>query len=73
MKKKLTIILDENVYDGLHRVVGGGKISHFIEALVKSHVDLNAQYIALAHFEKSDGEASEWLEGVTCDVGRFLE
>ena len=38
MHKKLTITLDENVYHELHSVIGRGKISQFIENLVKPYV-----------------------------------
>ena len=38
MQKKLTITIDEQVYDGLHRVIGPRKISQFIEGLVRPHV-----------------------------------
>ena len=38
MQKKLTIIIGEDVYAGLHRVVGKRKISRFIETLVRPHV-----------------------------------
>jgi len=31
MQKKLTITLDENVYEGLHRVIGRRHISEFTE------------------------------------------
>ena len=47
MQKKLTISIDEQVYHGLHQVIGAGKISKFIEKLVKPHVlvqDLEAAY-----------------------------
>jgi predicted CopG family antitoxin len=47
MHRKLTITLDEEVYMGLHSVIGNGKISQFIENLVKPHVlhtDLMAAY-----------------------------
>lgn len=60
MQKKLTITLDEKVYDGLHRVIGRGKISRFIEGLVRPHVSeatLEASYRELARFEESDDEA----------------
>ncbi|TVQ26515.1 MAG: addiction module antitoxin, partial [Spirochaetaceae bacterium] len=33
MQKKLTLTIDEEVYDGLRRVVGPGKISRFVENL----------------------------------------
>ncbi len=76
MQKKLTITLDEKVYDGLHRVVGRGKISRFIEGLVRPHVhatDLDASYRELAEFEKSNDEALEWVEGVAGDVGDLTD
>jgi hypothetical protein len=38
MQKKLTITLDEAVYDGLHRVIGRRRISRFIEELVRAHI-----------------------------------
>ena len=34
----MTITLDEEVYDALHRVIGRGKISQFIEDLARPHV-----------------------------------
>src|ERR1035437_8664828 len=47
MSKKLTILIEDSVYEGLHRVVGRGSISKFIENLARPHVaqkDLGAQY-----------------------------
>ena len=38
MRKKLTISVDEMVYDGLYKVVGPRRISRFIEDLVRPHV-----------------------------------
>ncbi len=38
MQKKLTITLDEEVYDGLYRVIGPRRISQFIESVVRPHV-----------------------------------
>ena len=76
MQKKLTITLDEKVYDGLHRVIGRGKISHFIEGLVRPHVDgldLEASYRELALDEEGAREALEWIEGVVTDVGGMLD
>src|SRR5438874_12500405 len=35
MQKKLTITLDERVYNGLHTVIGRRRISRFIESLVR--------------------------------------
>jgi len=41
MHKKMTITLDEAVYDGLFRVVGRRKISQFLEDLARPHVLLS--------------------------------
>jgi len=56
--------------------VGRGKITQFIEALVKPHVgdvDLDASYQELAQCEASERQASEWLQGVGSDMGEFLD
>lgn len=71
MHKKLTITVDEQVYDGLHRVVGRQKISHFIETLVRPHVvpeDLTAAYREMAADERREAEAGEWAEATLGDV-----
>jgi hypothetical protein len=38
MKRKLTITVTEDVYAGLHAVVGPGNISQFLEDLARPHV-----------------------------------
>jgi len=71
MQKKLTITLDRRVYDGLHAVVGRGRISQFIESLVRPHVigkDLEAAYREMARDEAREAEALEWSEGTVGDV-----
>lgn len=71
MHKKLTITLDERVYDGLHRVVGRGSISRFIEDLVRPHVlnrDLETAYREMAQEEARESEALEWAEATIGDV-----
>ena len=71
MKKKLTITVDEKVYAGLHRVVGSGKISEFIESLVSPHVlqkDLEAGYREMAADEVREAEAREWAEVTVTDI-----
>ena len=65
MQKKLTITLDETVHDGLHKVIGRGNISQFIETLVRPHVvavDLEAAYRDMARDEAREAEALEWAE-----------
>lgn len=72
MRKKLTITLDERVYNGLHTVIGRRRISPFIESLVRLHVvddDLEASYRELAADEEAANEAFDWAEGLIGDVG----
>ena len=71
MRKKLTITLDEQVYEGLHDVVGRQRISRFIEDLVRPHVlpaDLEAAYKEMAEDEAREREALEWAEATVGDV-----
>jgi predicted CopG family antitoxin len=71
MHKKMTITLDEEVYDALHRVVGRGNISQFIEDLARPHVlkeDLASAYQAMAADTEREREAMEWIEGTIGDV-----
>ena len=71
MQHKLTITLDESVYEGLHRVVGRGNISQFIESLVRPHVlrpDIDAAYREMAQDEVREAEANEWSESLIGEV-----
>ena len=71
MLRKLTITVDEKVYEGLYRVVGRRRISRFIEDLVRPHVlhkDLEAAYEQMAQDEKREAEALEWAEATIGDV-----
>jgi predicted CopG family antitoxin len=71
MQKKLTITLDETVYEGLYKVVGRRHISQFIEDLVRPHVidaDLEAAYRAMAADEEREREALAWSEATLSDV-----
>jgi predicted CopG family antitoxin len=72
MQKKLTITVEEDVYDGLYRVVGPRRISQFIEDLVRPHVvdeDLSSAYADMAADEARESEALEWSEALLPDVG----
>ena len=67
MQKKLTITIDEAVYDGLYRVVGPRRISQFIEKLVRPHVildHLDAAYAEMAADQAREQEALEWSEAL---------
>jgi len=71
MQKKLTITVDEAVYQGLYTVIGRRRISRFIESLVRPHVmaeSLAEAYRAMASDEEREGEAEEWVEGTIGDV-----
>jgi hypothetical protein len=75
MQKKLTITLDERVYEGLHSVVGRRRISRFIESLVRPHVigeDLDAAYRQMASDESREAEALEWAEATPMDVAHGM-
>ena len=71
MQKKLTITVDEEVYEGLHRTIGRRKISGFIQELVRPHVarpDLDSAYADMARDEARETEALEWAEAAFRDV-----
>jgi len=71
MQKKLTITVDERVYDGLHNVVGRRRISQFIESLVRPHVigkDLEVAYEQMAQDEAREAEALEWADATVGDM-----
>ena len=70
MKKKLTITIDEEVYEGLHSRVGRGKISKFVENLVRPHVmrdNLNSAYKQMAKDKAREKVALEWAEATIGD------
>jgi predicted CopG family antitoxin len=71
VQKKLTITIDEQVYEGLHRVVGRRRISHFIETLVRPHLldaGLDEGYRLMAADEEQEAEAHDWIEATIGDV-----
>ena len=71
MQKKLTITIDEQVYEGLHAVIGRRCISRFIEDLVRPYVigqELEAAYKQMAQDEAREAEALEWAEAAMVDA-----
>ena len=71
MTKKLTITVSEEVYKGLHRVVGCGRISRFLEDLARPHVlkrRLAAAYREMAADEGRESKALEWAESTVSDM-----
>ena len=71
MQKKLTITVDEDVYTGLHAIVGRRRISRFLNDLARPHVtrlDLAAGYRTMAADEERERDAEDWAEGLIGDV-----
>ncbi len=71
MQKKLTITIDEQVYEGVHTVIGRRRISRSIEDLVRTYVihqELEAAYKQMAQDEEREAQALEWAEATVGDV-----
>ncbi len=71
MRKKLTVTIDEEVYDGLRKNIGPRKISTFIEQLVRPHVvhpAMESAYAEMARDKKREKEALEWAEVTFKDI-----
>lgn len=78
MSKKLTIVVSEDVYEGLYARVGPRKIGQFLERLARPHVtegglaeayqhaaeveNLAALYEQAARDEEAEKVAFEWIE-----------
>ena len=70
MYKKLTITLEEQVYEGLHQLIGRGNISSFINRLTKPYVikkELEKSYQVMANDEDRERDALEWSENLLTD------
>ena len=73
MSKKLTITVEDDVYQGLHTVIGPRRISRFLNDLARPHVmrpNLAQAYRAMAADEEREHEAREWVENLTGDIAR---
>lgn len=71
MQKKLTITIDEEVYEGLHKTIGPRKISRFVQELVRPHVvrpNLESAYADMARDKKREKEAMDWAEATFKDI-----
>ncbi|MFH2124528.1 MAG: addiction module antitoxin [Pseudomonadota bacterium] len=71
MHKKMTISLDEAVYEGLYRTIGRRRMSQFIEDLLRPHVldsSLDAGYKAMAADTEREAEAKEWCDALAKDM-----
>ncbi|MHB8530653.1 MAG: hypothetical protein ACYC8V_14230 [Caulobacteraceae bacterium] len=71
MVRKLTITVDEDVYDGLRLTVGRRRISRFLNDLAKPLVTrdgLLEGYRAMAADGMREREAEEWSEALIGDA-----
>jgi predicted CopG family antitoxin len=71
MHRKMTITLDEEVYEGMYRTVGKRHISQFIENLVRPHVmysSLDEGYSAMASDLEREAEAADWCNALARDM-----
>ena len=71
MQKKLTITVDEEVYEGLHKVVGRRRISRFLQELARPLVvksGLEEGYRSMAADRVRESEALEWAEATLGDM-----
>lgn len=69
--KRMTITLDEAVYEGLNRTVGKRRMSQFIEDLLRPHVldtALDDGYRAMAEDKNREHEAQEWCDSLMKDM-----
>jgi len=79
MHKKLTITVDEKIYEGLHSLIGRGNISRFVEDSVRPYLEkkrksrrpteaeMIAGYQEMAADKEREKEALEWIEGLIGD------
>lgn len=73
MVRKLTITVDEDVYNGLHQRVGARRISRFLNDLARplvSEAALAQGYREMAADELREREANEWVDALIEDVSR---
>jgi len=71
MHRKMTITLDEDVYEGLYKTVGKRRMSQFIEDLVRPHVvdtTLDDGYRAMAADKAREAEAQAWCNALAQDM-----
>ncbi len=71
MHKRMTITLDEVVYEGLYRTVGKRRMSQFIEDLLRPHVvdtALDEGYRAMAADKAREADAVEWCNAIAGDM-----
>ncbi|OGH55598.1 MAG: addiction module antitoxin [Candidatus Lindowbacteria bacterium RIFCSPLOWO2_12_FULL_62_27] len=73
MKKKLTLSVDREIYDGLRSQIGARRISGFIESLLRPHVvksSLEEGYARMSRDKDREKEARRWAEQTVRDIAR---
>lgn len=71
MPRKLTILLDDQIYERLHASAGRRRVGRYVEQLVRDrllHEDLDGAYAALAADEQREADALAWAEATLEDV-----
>jgi hypothetical protein len=71
MPRKLTIMIDDEVYEGLYSRIGPRKIGRFLESLARPHVidsHLESEYRSMAADEVREAAALEWADDFIADV-----
>jgi predicted CopG family antitoxin len=71
LHKKLTITVEDEVYQELHRQIGRGRISSLINRLIRQHVmkdGVEEAYKDMASDQKRESEAVEWSENLLNDI-----
>ncbi len=71
MHRKLTVTLEESVYQGLHAIIGRRNISRFLSDLARPHVTgkhLEKEYREMAADALREEEALVWTDNLTGDA-----
>jgi len=67
-QQKLTILLEQDVYNALKRRAGRGNMGRFISEIIRPHVlgneVLEQGYAEMASDKKREQEAQDWIEGL---------
>jgi hypothetical protein len=62
-KRKITLMIDSDVYQGLREKVGGRGMGDYISQLARPHVvvsSLEESYLALSRDIKNNRQVNEW-------------
>lgn len=71
MSKKLTITVEDAIYDLLYLKVGARKIGKFLQELARPYLmddQLDDAYAAMAEDEAREAEARDWSDNLLYDA-----